>query len=451
MATAACGTRWTDAQEKAFETRGAASERGSNNSDAATATTLAEDQTAAIDEPSTGGTGGTTGGTTGGSTAGGGATGGGTSGPKPCTRPSTAPGVTNDTITIGNVTTLTGPVPGFGETALAASRAYIAYRNSTGGVCGRKIVLKSSDDGFDNGRNRSAYQQLIPQVLGFAGGIGIADGGGAAVVEEAKVPSVGVAVTRTMESVSTLFDINPPFSDVNALIGKDKFLFDQGVRTASLVFVSSEAGRQEILDKQKPQIEAAGIKVVNVQEMPISTLSFDSTARAVANSKADYMLYLGAVGQSAQMARSMFDTGYKLKFAEYLTSYGSNFIELAGPGAEGAVSWIRTLPNEEPNTTPEQAAFLKWFDQTAPNLRADTFAADAWAGSKAFFDALEALPEPISRAGLITKLKSMNPYDAGGLLGPIKLGSKQNNGCLVAMQVSGGKWNRLAPAKGFLC
>ena len=66
-------------------------------------------------------------------------------------------------------------------------------------------------------------------------------------------------------------------------------------------------------------------------------------------------------------------------------------------------------------------------------------------------DALAALPGPITREALLAQLRATTTYDAGGFLGPIQLGPKLNNGCLIAMIVEGGAWRRLAPAEGFLC
>ena len=48
---------------------------------------------------------------------------------------------------------------------------------------------------------------------------------------------------------------------------------------------------------------------------------------------------------SASMAQSMEDTGYQLAFEEYITGYGSNFVELAGTAAEGASAWLYALPH----------------------------------------------------------------------------------------------------------
>jgi ABC-type branched-subunit amino acid transport system substrate-binding protein len=282
------------------------------------------------------------------------------------------------------------------------------------------------------------------------GGVGGGDAGSGDLVEQLQMPVVNTPISDQFQNAATVFDINPPYADPNQTIEKYRFLHAQGVRRAALVTPATEQTRSE-MTKHRLQMEAAGIEVVLNQEVPLTTLSFDSAARAVVNSGADYLLFVSDSGQSASMARSMHDTGYELRFEEYLTAYGSNFIELAGEAAEGTSSWTRTLPNEDAGSNAEQAAFLQWMDQTAPGTPVDTFAADAWSAAKAMVDAIAALPGPISREAVLAQLRGMATYDAGGLLGPIQLGPKFNNGCMVGMRVEGGAWRRIAPAEGFLC
>lgn len=478
-ASTGCGARWEDSQREAVDARyssgGGGVGGGGNGNDAAggragDASTGGTNTGGANTGGGTNAGGGSTGGGSstggGGSTnagggSGGGATGGGTSGggtggaaagPRPCDAPSDAPGVTDDTITLGSISSLSGPVPGLGTAAQEAVRAYVAYRNATtGGVCGRELALRAVDDGTDNGRHRALVQELNDQIIALVGGVGGGDAGSADTVVQLNMPAVATVLSEQFQNAATVFDINPPFADVNAVIAKYRYLYDQGVRRASIVYLGVDQTRSEILGKQRPQMEAAGIEVVNQQELPLSTLSYDAAARAVANANPDYLLFLADFTQSAAMARAMHDTGFQPRFAEYVTAYGADFIDIAGAGAEGAISWIRNLPNEEPDSNPEQAAFLEWMAQISPDAPADTFAADAWAAAKAVVDGLEALPGPISRDALIAQLRSMNEYDAGGLIGRIQLGNKLNNGCFIAMKVVGGEWQRMYPDSGFLC
>jgi branched-chain amino acid transport system substrate-binding protein len=373
-------------------------------------------------------------------------------GPRPCAAPSDAPGVTDTTITLGSISTLSGAVPGLGASSEGAARAYVAHRNATGGVCGRELVLQTADDAMDNGRHRSVVTQMNDQVLGIIGGLAGGDAGSADTVTQLGMPVVNVAISKPFDDAPVTFNVNPYFADVNQPLPKYRWLHSQGVRRAAIAYTDVDQTRSEIALRHRPQMIAAGIEVAREIRIPLSTLSYDSYARQVANSNADYLLFLADGSISASMARSMHETGYDgLRFAEYLTAYGSRFPELAGPGAEGAISPIRTLPNEEPGSSLEQAAFLDWFARVVPDQPADTFAADSWAASKAFIDALEALPGPITREALLEQLRATGEYDAGGLLGSIQLGAQASNGCVIIMQYQSGGWRRIAPDQGFMC
>ena len=375
----------------------------------------------------------------------------GSSGPRPCQAPSNAPGVTDAEITIGSISTLSGPVPGLGSNGAAVMRAYVAYRNATGGVCGRKVVLRSADDGAENGRYRSLVDELNPKILGLVGGTAAGDAAGAERVEAHGMPIVSATFSVAMGHASTAFDISPTFKDVHQPIGKYDFIYQQGARNASIVTVSNDLSRAEATS-QRAQMEASGIRIVHYLEVPLSTLSWDASARAVANSGADYFLFIYDPGTSAAMARAMEASGYKgLKFAEYITAYGSKFIELGGAATEKSIGFTRTAPNEDASPTPNQAAFLEWMARVAPDSKTDTFAADGWSAATAFFEGLEALPGPISREALMSHLNGVSSFDAGGLLGPINLGESTSNGCGVWMQVVNQRWQRLTPAQGFLC
>jgi ABC-type branched-subunit amino acid transport system substrate-binding protein len=254
-----------------------------------------------------------------------------------------------------------------------------------------------------------------------------------------------------MAKVPTVFGVRPFLKNPRRPTGKYRYLFDQGVRKVALVYTAADAAMNQMQGQERPQMEASGLKIVLVQEVPLSTLSFDAAARAVANSGADYMLFLSDASYSASMARSMKDTGYKLKYADYIAAYGSNFIGLAGDAAEGSTNWIESLPDEEPGTVPEQTLYHRWMKYVAPDVRPDIFSVAAWAGVHVFMRGLRQLPGPITRDAVVASFRSIDTFDADGLIAPVKFGIQDKDRCGIAMRVEGGKWKRFAPAKGFLC
>lgn len=72
-------------------------------------------------------------------------------------------GVTDDTITIGHLMGLTGPQESVAGAFDAGFDAYIDAINASGGVDGRKLVVKRVDNGFDAQKSVQEFTTLAPQ------------------------------------------------------------------------------------------------------------------------------------------------------------------------------------------------------------------------------------------------------------------------------------------------
>ena len=359
--------------------------------------------------------------------------------------------MTDSEIQVAAISALSGPVPGIAASSAGAARAYVAYRNSIGGVCGRQIVLREADDGTDISRYRSIVSDLGPQVFGIAGGFTIGDAGGADVIAEQGLPVVNGPSVQAFADLPTVFDIFPRYEDPNAVIGKYQWLHDNGATRVAIAYLAVDASRLEAQIQQR-LMEAAGIEVALVQELPLTTLSYDSVARAVANSGANYLWFIADVNGEAAMAQALTGTDHDLQYMEYYNfPYGTSFTDLAGSAAEGTIAFLRSLPNEEAASNPEMSTFVDWMGQIAPGEDLDPFAVDSWVSAKLFFDTLEALPGPITREAFVAQLTATETYDAGGMFGPIRIGAEFTNGCVIGMRYEGGAWRRLVPDAGFLC
>ncbi|HEY2429232.1 MAG TPA: ABC transporter substrate-binding protein, partial [Acidimicrobiales bacterium] len=84
-------------------------------------------------------------------------------------------GVTATSILAGNVSDLTGPVPGIFEGAVLGTKAYFDYVNSQGGVFGRQLTLDSADGQTDCNATQSATQGLTNKVFAYVGSFEIYD------------------------------------------------------------------------------------------------------------------------------------------------------------------------------------------------------------------------------------------------------------------------------------
>ncbi|MGF6822761.1 branched-chain amino acid transport system substrate-binding protein [Microbacterium sp. ZKA21] len=99
-----------------------------------------------------------------------------------CSTPTTAdpaadaPGVTDDTVTIGTHTPLTGPAAAGYSSISAAATAYFAYLNDQGGVHGREIEYIVKDDGYNPATTQTVVRELVQEdeVFAIVNGLGTA-------------------------------------------------------------------------------------------------------------------------------------------------------------------------------------------------------------------------------------------------------------------------------------
>lgn len=84
----------------------------------------------------------------------------------------TGQGVTDKTITLGVLTDLTGVYASLGKSVTQAQQLWAKQVNAAGGICGRDIKLTVRDHGYDPQKAVTAYNELAPNVLGFAQFIG---------------------------------------------------------------------------------------------------------------------------------------------------------------------------------------------------------------------------------------------------------------------------------------
>lgn len=137
------------------------------------------------------------------------------------------PGVTDDTITIGTHTPLTGPAaPGYASVS-AGALAYFAYVNDNGGVHGRKINYIVKDDGYNPANTQMVVRELVQDDGVFAIFNGLGTPPHTSVVDylnDSDVPDLFVASGSTTwnqpEQYPNMFPFNPSYVVEGAALGQ---------------------------------------------------------------------------------------------------------------------------------------------------------------------------------------------------------------------------------------
>lgn len=461
LMAAGCGARLSKAQIAAATTGGATGSATKTLAGAADAGANGD----ATDQSGTGASGsGGGGGGSGGPSASPGAGGGG--GVQGAGQGSAAPaggnggavdvGATADTLTIGNVSTLTGPVPGLFKGASIGTQAFFAYQNSLGGVFGRKLRLITRDDNLDPGTNDARIKELIPQVFAFVGSFSVVDNGGADDLAKSGVADVGYSLSRQRGALENNFSPQP--QPPGWRLGPMKHFaaqFGPAVIEHMAFYTLDVQSAKDIAAGERAAGESLGYKfpVGRIIEANESNFSGDVAQMEAQGIKG--VMLAGDAGTMARMASAMKSQGFSVPFANWgANAYDPTFIAQANGAGEGVLldQQLPLYAGEDSAAVPEVALFNKWMKQVAPNQKPDIFAAFSWASARLFVDTLTKAGPKAKRADLIAALKGVTNFDSNGMVAPAGPGNKTPPTCYIIITVKGGKFIRQdTPPTGWRC
>lgn len=363
-------------------------------------------------------------------------------------------GVTESEIRIGNVSTISGPIPGFGQTGVNAVKAYVNFVNATGGVCGRQLELLTADDRLQSGTNRSETDKLKGQVIGFAGGTTVVDDGAAQSIDGTNVALTGLAITDAMKTQPNNFPTVPidPTDGGNGALSILKYMkAERGASRAALIW-PAQASAKAAIDGYRKDLERAGIPIVLEKEVAVTETNYADDASNIEAARADLLLTTLEISGMARLAKAMEQNGYFPKLPFYgAQAYGRLFLDQAGSAAEPTVLGLAYAILEDAPKNPAVQTFITWYERTNPGADIDFFAIEGWVAADMYVDALRKVEGPPTRDKVMAVLKTFTSYDADGMKAPINPAQKKSATCFMVAEVEGGEWFRAHPAEGFDC
>lgn len=360
-------------------------------------------------------------------------------------------GVTDAEIVLGNVSMLSGPIPGAGQPGIDGTRAYLEYVNSQGGVCGRRLRLVTGDDRTDPGQNRSEAQRLMRQAFGLVGGVSIVDAGTGQAVEGTDVPVVQVAVADNALASRNIFSpspLDPTGEDGGSVPHWRYFNRTVGLHRVGIVVVSLASARARAAVYVK-DITNAGLEVSGVHEVGLAETNYVAVAQQLVNEGADgFIALLDPVGAS-RLAKAAQQIGWHPRVAHYgAQNYGRSFLDLAGDAAEGALVPL-AFDIFEDDSNPTVALFNEWYARVAPGRPKDFYSAMGWASADMMVEALRASGPAPTRTAVLEHLRGLTSFDAHGFLATCNPAGKVTSPYFMVATVEGGQWKRSFPASGF--
>jgi len=362
--------------------------------------------------------------------------------------PDNAAAVGVETIKIGQVSPLTGPISHLGKDVEFGAKLAIEDLNAEGVEIGGKKVrfeLVSEDDQGDPKIGTQVAQRLID--AGVVGVVGHLNSGttipASRIYADAGIPQISPSATNpdyTRQGYKTTFRMIA--NDVQQGTALGQFAIDTLKAKTVAVVDDRTAYGQGLADEFAKAVTAKGGTVVKREFTTNTATDFNAILTAIKGAQPDVVFYGGMDAQAGPMAKQMKRLGIKAKLMGGDSMQTPEFIKLAGDAAESLYASACGLPRDK---MPGFAAFNTKF-QSKFNTEIQVF-------SPYEYDAVRVLVDAMQRAGSSDPkqyLAEVGKTNYTGVTGKVSFDAKGdiNNGAVTVYQVKNGKWQVVSTVGG---
>ncbi|HYF72928.1 MAG TPA: ABC transporter substrate-binding protein [Nocardioides sp.] len=362
-------------------------------------------------------------------------------------------GITDDTITIGNASDVSGPVPGLFEASQDAVRAYVAYYNATTTLCGHKLVLKTYDSRTDAAADQQAYTKACDETFAMIGSMSAFDSGGASTAEGCGLPDIrSASVTFDRQACKTCYGAQSTVATEfqNAVPDFVKKNHPDASAHAAMLYINAGAAAENA-KTQVAAMENRGMTFDYVKGIDISEFNYSPYVQEMKNEGIEYVQMIGASAQFVRLADAMQQQGFKPEvFMLDPTAYTTEFVENGGDAVEGTTLFINFTPFEEAASNKELQLYLSWLQQVKPGAEPSFFGLFSWSAARLFVERATALGGKLSRSTLLGDLAKVDNWTANGMHSPQHVGPRRTGECWRFIQLQKGRWVPVGGTK-YLC
>ena len=326
------------------------------------------------------------------------------------------PGVTNDAITLGQTTALSGPLGDLGQEVLKGSKAYFDALNARGGINGRKIVLISKDDAYDPKKTVENVEAFIAGGETFAlfGTFGTPNNEALIPVAlkagmPVLMPYTGAPSIRKPELVG-VFNLRASYADeAEKLI---QHLTTIGFKKIGIAYQNNSFGK-EVLTAATAALEQRQLKPVAAVSVENNASDAAAAATKLHAAQPD-ALVLGLAGKpTIEIIKNVNQSrkGLQMYALSVLATVG-NLKALGNDGSGVAISQVVPFPS---NTV---MPLVRDYQQAMKAAGVNEFShlsLEGYLNARVVAEGIRRAGRNLSRESLITSLQSINRMDMGGM------------------------------------
>lgn len=336
-------------------------------------------------------------------------------------------GVTADTVLLGQSVALTGPAAALGIEMRTGAKVYFDYVNSRGGVHGRKIELRTLDDGYEPSRTAPNTKKLIEEEKVFAlfGYVGTPTSVAALpIFTQAKVPFFGAfsgAELLRDPFNAYIFNVRASYYDETEKIVEQ--LVSTGARNIA-VFYQNDAYGQAGLKGVERAMTKRNLKISATGTVERNTIDVAAAIKTIHAVQPDAVVMISAYKSCGEFIRRMKQAGSAAQF--YNVSFvGSKALaeDLGKDGVGVAISQVMPFPwaASVPVVKEYQQLMLK------AGQKDFTFSTiEGYVAAKVFVEGLKRAGRDLNRVKFIAALETMDDVDVGGFF--VSFSPKNHNG-----------------------
>ncbi|MFH1350574.1 MAG: ABC transporter substrate-binding protein [Pseudomonadota bacterium] len=329
-----------------------------------------------------------------------------------------APGVTADSITVGSILDLSGPVV---YTLTQSNYGQLAYIQKAydEGIYKRKIKVVAEDGGYNPAKHLAVAKLLLDRdnVFCFINSVGTAPTLALnSLLEARKVPLTGMNAQSKALAVPFkryIFNQMPSYYD-SARVAVD-FIVSQNPKARIAIVCQDDQFGYEARDAFLEQVKKYGLTPAGIATYQRGTKDFSSPALKLKSLNPDYVLNHGVPPYCAAVLKEAMKLGWKMKWV-ITGGPTKDFIKLSGEAVEFADVVYGVKPNfPADGNSPGAIEFREAIKKYQPKADADYGAINGYGMAKILVEGLKRAEanNDLTREGLIKALETFKDFETG--------------------------------------
>ncbi len=326
-------------------------------------------------------------------------------------------GVFSDRIVFGQATALEGPASALGQGMKLGLEAAFAEINKAGGVKGRKLELKSVDDGYEPTKSIEAVKKLLGQdkVFAIAGAVGTPT----AAATQPIASAAGAPFIGAFTGAEFLREPYKPlvinlrasyFEETEAMV--EHLTKDLGASRIAIMYQDDAfgqaglAGVKKALDKRHMQLAGEGTFERN-------TVAVKAALLAIRRVDPQAVIMISPYKPAAQFIKVARQIKFEPTFVN-ISFVGSDALaKELGPAGDGVVI-TQVVPFPKDATIPVVGRYQASLKASAPDAPPGFVSLEGYLVGRAIIAALQKVDGDLTRQALVEAVQKAGSFDLGG-------------------------------------